>query len=386
VDTNILERINGNNLSFRDLIFLFKEIKAKSLSGNLIVQLASNPSWMFSFNFGQLAWISGGIDSINRWQRNLEIVSLDLPADDRDQILLKSNLLAQRSVALEVLFDIIQICQRTKNKLSYQLIPIDLSNLKSNPNLPLQEIEPILSTAIQSWQEWEKAGLADYFPSRFPTFNNSDRLSEITSLDPAQLSALTTIDNLPEILLSIDGTRSLRNLAIYHRQHLLNFTTVLLPLLKSGSIELSLFASSQLDQTEDLHRNINVSQSSPPQIRPLIACIDDSILVYKNLEKFLTEQCYRSYGVQNPLKIISTLIKNKPDLIFLDLLMPISNGYEICEQIRKTPSLKDIPVIMLTAKDGLFDRMHSKFVGANDFLGKPISHTDVLRVLDKYIK
>ncbi len=65
--------------------------------------------------------------------------------------------------------------------------------------------------------------------------------------------------------------------------------------------------------------------------------------------------------------------------------MPISNGYEVCEQIRKTPSLKHIPVVILTAKDGLFDRLHAKIVGANEFLGKPISHTDVLRILKKYV-
>ena len=87
----------------------------------------------------------------------------------------------------------------------------------------------------------------------------------------------------------------------------------------------------------------------------LIACIDDSISACKNLELFLTQQGYRSYGVQDPLKIMTTLIKHKPDLIFLDLLMPMANGYEICQQIRRTPSLQDVPVVILTEKDGLFD-------------------------------
>ena len=87
----------------------------------------------------------------------------------------------------------------------------------------------------------------------------------------------------------------------------------------------------------------------------LIACIDDSISACKSLELFLTQQGYRSYGVQDPLKIMTTLIKHKPDLIFLDLLMPMANGYEICQQIRRTPSLQDVPVVILTEKDGLFD-------------------------------
>jgi two-component system, chemotaxis family, response regulator PixG len=374
--------IESSNLSFRDLISQFKEIKSKTLSGNLIVRLENNPNWMFSFNFGRLGWISGGIDPINRWQRNLEIASLDLPLnlatgiDSDNRTLLKSHFLAQKLSVLEVLFDIIQACQHTKNRLSYQLIPIDLSNLKLNPNLPLLEIEPILSQAIQAWQAWENAELADYLPTHFPIIQNS-----------AQLAEIATINNLPDILLSIDGSRSLRTLAIYHRYNLLEFTKILTPLLKSGSIALS---SSPIDLTEDPHQDDNPSPSITSQITnrigSLIACIDDSILVYKNLEKFLTGQGYRSYGVQDPLKIMTTLIRNKPDLIFLDLLMPISNGYEICEQIRKTPSLKAIPVVILTAKDGFVDRMRAKFVGANEFLGKPVCPTEVLRILNKYIE
>jgi two-component system, chemotaxis family, response regulator PixG len=85
------------------------------------------------------------------------------------------------------------------------------------------------------------------------------------------------------------------------------------------------------------------------------------------------------------LRIMPSLIRNKPDFIFLDLLMPITNGYEVCEQIRKTPSLKHIPVIILTGKDGLVDRMRSKMVGATGFLGKPVDADSVLKMLNKYL-
>jgi two-component system, chemotaxis family, response regulator PixG len=374
VNTNSLGEIDHSDLSFRDLIVQFKDIKAKTLSGHFIIQVGSTPSWMFSFNLGKLSWISGGIDPITRWQRNLDIanlhLSLNLPSEigNRNNLLLKSHLLAQQLLAAETLFDIIQLCQQPNHRLSYQLISIDPDNIKLNPNLPLLDIQPILTTAIQSWQAWQTAGLAEYFPSQFLNIHQSE-----------QLSAVINIDNLLELLLSIDGNRSLRNLAIYHRQNLLDFTKVLLPLLKSGTISLS---PTQIDQTETTNIDSNIAHN---QTGSLIACIDDSILVYKNLEKFLTKQGYRSYSVQDPLKVIPTLIKNKPSLIFLDLLMPISNGYEVCEQIRKTPSLKDIPVVILTAKDGLFDRLRAKNIGANEFLRKPIAHADVLMVLRKYV-
>ena len=379
MNSDDLEQIDRSNLSFRDLIVEFKNIKAKTLTGHFIIQVGSIPSWMFSFNLGKLSWISGGIDPITRWQRNLDIanlqLSLNLPSevDDRNDLLLNSHLLAQQLLATETLFDIIQLGQANQPQLSFQMISIDPDRIKLNSNLPLIDIQTILTKATQAWQEWQQAGLAAYCPSQFVNIHQSE-----------QLSALMNIDNSLELLLSIDGKKSLRNLAIYHRQNLLDFTKILLPLFQSGTISLS---ATQIDQTEI----INIDGSPPPaqttsQTGSLVAWINDSPLVYENLEKFLNQQGYGSYSIQDPLQVIPTLIKNKPDLIFVDLLMPISNGYQVCEQIRKTPSLKHIPIIMLTDKDGLFDRIRAKLFGATEFLSKPISHPDLLRILKKYVQ
>jgi two-component system, chemotaxis family, response regulator PixG len=377
-----VEQKEQNDRSFRDTIEQLKDIKLRSFSGNLIIQMESAPSWMLSFSLGRLGWISGGIEPIDRWQRNLAIACLDLPLDrlvktnSHEEIFLNSNTLAQQWAAIEVLFDIIQISQRG-HRISYQKISIEHNNFRSNSSLPLLDIEPVLTRAIRSWQEWTNAGLANYFPSQFPIVRKSDQLSQLVSEHSTQ-----------EILISIDGNRSLRNLAIHHRRHLLDFSKSLLPLLKSGAISLSAQPKSKVVNSEDGNGNSLISgifhDLNIPKSRPLIACIDDSILIYQSLENILSKHEYRSYGVQDPLKIIPTLIKNKPDLIFLDLLMPISNGYEVCEQIRKTPRLKDIPVIILTGKDGWIDRMRAKLVGANGFLTKPVSSQDVLKILEKY--
>ncbi len=119
--------------------------------------------------------------------------------------------------------------------------------------------------------------------------------------------------------------------------------------------------------------------------RPLVACVDDSPTICRSLEEILSQQGYRFVGIQDSLTAVLKLIKTKPDFIFLDLLMPKVNGYEICSQIRKTPSLKDVPVVILTGKDGIVDRMRTKLVGATDFLGKPVESEKVLNVLHKYL-
>ena len=379
MNPNNLEQIDRSKLSFRDLIVELEKIKAKTLSGHFIVQVGSIPSWMFSFNLGKLSWISGGIAPITRWQRNLDIaslqLSLNLPSEvtNHNDILLNSHLLAQQLLATETLFDITQLCQVNQPQLSLQMISIDPDQIKLNSSLPLVDIETIVTNATQAWQEWQQAGLAAYFPSQFVNIHQSE-----------QLSALMNIDNSLELLLSIDGKKSLRNLAIYHRQNLLDFTKVLLPLFQSGTISLS---ETQIDRTEIIKIDDSfLPAQTTSQTGLLVAWINDSPLAYGNLEKFLNQQGYGSYCIQDPLQATPTLIKNRPDLIFVDLLMPISNGYEVCEQIRNTPSLKHIPIIMLTGKDGLFDRIRAKLAGANEFLSKPISHPDLLKMLKKYVQ
>jgi two-component system, chemotaxis family, response regulator PixG len=385
---------NQKVVRFKESIAEFNHIRTNSLSGNLVIEVAGTPSWMLCFSSGRLAGISGGIDAIERWERNLALASLNVPLDrlvksiDRQEIFLNSNKIAQECAIKEVLFDIIQFSQLNGDRLSYRFIPITFKNTQIKSAIPLLEIQPLLSVAIQAWQEWEKHGLTGYAPSFFPTIEKPERISEL-DLDK----------DLQYLLSSIDGERSLRTLAIHHQKNLIEIAIPLLPLLRSGTIILSklrkpvaaqatdanLSSDSELDRVEiSLPNEIGADRTTTSSI-PLIACIDDSISVYKNLEKIIAEHGCRSFGVQDPLKIIPSLIRNKPDLIFLDLVMPVTNGYEVCEQIRKTPSLANVPIIILTGNDGLIDRVRTKFVGANAFLGKPIQSESVVKAIDKYL-
>ncbi len=399
-----MSSIRHKKFSFKDSISEFNQIRANALSGNLVIEIEDIASWMLCFSSGRLSGISGGIDAIDRWQRNLAIAALNLPPDrlvkstDNREIFSNSNKIAQEFAAQEVLFDIIQFSQNKGDQLFYRFIPVADRNTQIQSILPLLEIQTILTAAIQSWQEWEKYGLAIYPPSLFLIIQ---KFGEVSSFEA---------DNkeFQYLLSSIDGSKSLRNLAIYHQKKLIDVAKSLLPLLRSGAISLSpskplapkpdpdhnlpMGAGLDLARTEisgsrgRLSRSISGLENRPnTDLTPLIACVDDSITVYKTLEKIITAHDCRCFGVQDPLKIIASLIRNKPDLIFLDLVMPVTNGYEVCEQIRKTPSLANIPVVILTGSDGLIDRVRTKFVGANGFLGKPIQAEAIVKMLDKYL-
>ena len=116
--------------------------------------------------------------------------------------------------------------------------------------------------------------------------------------------------------------------------------------------------------------------------------VDDEKLARELLREYLEsfpqiEIIAECEGGKDAVAKIDTL---RPDLIFLDLVMPNANGYEICAQLRKLSHFRNTPIVILTGNDGIVDRVRAKLVGASDFLGKPIDAGIVLSVLRKHLK
>jgi len=114
---------------------------------------------------------------------------------------------------------------------------------------------------------------------------------------------------------------------------------------------------------------------------PLVAYIDDSQLDSLMMGNIISQAGYRYLTIQNSLEALPLLLEHKPDLIFLDLVMPIANGYEICSQIRRVSAFKNTPVVILTSNDKIVDRLRAKIVGATSFLPKPITPEKVISLL-----
>jgi chemotaxis family two-component system response regulator PixG len=103
------------------------------------------------------------------------------------------------------------------------------------------------------------------------------------------------------------------------------------------------------------------------------------------MESIISAAGYNFVSEIDGLRAIAVLLSRKPDLIFLDLVMPNTNGYEICSQLRKLSFFKQTPIVILTGNDGIVDRVRAKIVGATDFLGKPAKPEQVLSTIEKYV-
>jgi two-component system, chemotaxis family, response regulator PixG len=117
----------------------------------------------------------------------------------------------------------------------------------------------------------------------------------------------------------------------------------------------------------------------------VVACIDDSPMIGEQIREILQPFGYEVKVITNPLQGIATLLQDKPDLIFLDLVMPNTNGYELCTFLRKTSAFQNLPIVILTGHDGVIDRMRAKMAGASDFMSKPPEGIKVLQMVEKHL-
>ena len=129
-----------------------------------------------------------------------------------------------------------------------------------------------------------------------------------------------------------------------------------------------------------------IANSNAAAGSPSIAYIDDSPLDSQAMADIVRAAGYRYRNISQPLDAIPSLLEIKPELIFLDLVMPYTNGYEMCARIRRTSALRKTPIIIVTSNDGIVDRVRARFVGASEFMSKPVQEKRVLKLFKKYLK
>ena len=112
-----------------------------------------------------------------------------------------------------------------------------------------------------------------------------------------------------------------------------------------------------------------------------VMVIDDSNTIRRSGEIFLTQAGCKVVLAEDGFDGLSKVVDNKPDIIFVDVMMPRLDGYQTCALIKNHAEFKDTPVVMLTSKDSLFDRARGKLVGADEYLTKPFSKKSLIEAV-----
>lgn len=115
-----------------------------------------------------------------------------------------------------------------------------------------------------------------------------------------------------------------------------------------------------------------------------IMVIDDSSTIRRSAEIFLGQVGYKVVLAEDGFDALAKINDSHPDLIFCDILMPRLDGYQTCALIKKSAKFRDTPVIMLSSKDGLFDRARGAMVGSDEYLTKPFTKDSLLKTVRTY--
>jgi two-component system, chemotaxis family, response regulator PixG len=375
-------------LDVHPLTAQFDVLSRQHFSGRLDIQSANSPRpWSIFFCLGRIFYATGGIQGLRRWRRQF---AQHCPGIELSKLTLIISQIASTSECWEyqLLLQLIERKVMTRDQaVNFIRSVIDEAMLdvahgeklacrlhKSNildPSLIVISTEQVLQNLHRSLQSCRAMGLEGHRLNMAPVIRRPKSLQQ----------------RVPELLFRtmsawLDGKRTLRDLAVSMKQNVFSLTRSLSPYIKEGII--------------DLVEVLDLSASVPPQVPPsattlnkpkrlLVACVDDSPQVCEMMESILEGSGYQFVAFQDPLRAIVALLQAKPDMIFLDLVMPNTSGYEICSRLRKSAAFQNIPIVILTGNDGIIDRVRAKVVGSSDFMGKPIIAESVLAMAQKHL-
>jgi twitching motility two-component system response regulator PilG len=118
---------------------------------------------------------------------------------------------------------------------------------------------------------------------------------------------------------------------------------------------------------------------------PVVLVVDDSPTVRKIVQLTLQRERIRVVTAGDGLSALATVADEQPDLILLDIMLPKMDGYNICQVVRKNMAYRDLPIIMLSGKDGLFDKMRGKLAGSTEYMTKPFDSAELVQTVKRHL-
>ncbi|MGA7933597.1 MAG: response regulator [Kovacikia sp.] len=249
-----------------------------------------------------------------------------------------------------------------------------------SPQLTTLEVTPLLAKIMKQIQEWKQLHPHIRSPDQYPTISNGESLRETLSQ-----GAFNRFSRY------VDGKTSIRQIARFLHRDILTVARAIYSYVQKGVIQMidaPLRESEAGKQDAEnsskaiLSREFGLWQEART---PKVVCIDDGVTIRETVEHILSQNGYEIRAIANPLEALSLVFQLKPDLILCDIAMPELDGYEICAMLRKSTAFRQVPIVMLTGKDGFIDRVKARMVGATDYLTKPFGESELLMLVEKYI-
>ncbi len=301
------------------------------------------------------------LDVVVKWLREKQSLS-------REEVSLLAQELTKE--AIEPLFWLIEIHH------SWEEINPDTPAISMTPSLP---IPPLVTEFLERIKSWQK--LADQInspyqrPYLFKTPSNEN----------------TSSQRLMKLSQLMRGY-SIHQIASLIKQDEIKLAQMLYSHVKSGEIYLRK-PEATFNQLPTIPKVFEVNTQENANFEPTtkiqrvkIACVDDSPTILREMQRLLGEENYELTKIDNPIEAASVLFRVKPDLILMDISMPEINGYKLCSLLRNSKALSEVPIIMVTSRTGVIDKVRAKASGATGYLTKPFTKESLLEEIEKHLE
>ena len=378
------------------LLNLLVNAEQNNFTGKALVQSQSNTQWQLYFLLGKLIWVNGGYHPNRSWLRYLvkfcpEVNCEELFYDTQNYyectqyqtlyLLSKKQLISKKCIKSiienriqEKFFDILQEHQKYDVKyIPQQDIPSNILNCGFKPSLAIIDSKEMFHTS----QKY--SSLFDKYDLKNISLNSAPKV-----LDTQQLQQKVDLNTYGNLIHLFNGQLSLRDLSLRLNKDAIKLTLSLAPYCNQGILEFR--------EIPDVASNFTAKQYGSQLLKAeksdqqfTVACIDDNNQVHQMMKKIVTQSGGKFLGIKDEFQVIPSLIEQTPDVIFINIAMPVVNGYELCAQIKRVVKFNQIPIIMLSDNKSLSDRMRAKLVGACDFMTKPIDEQRITKVIKKLV-
>lgn len=338
---------------------LLAQFISREASGCLQIR-SGNSSWFIYLEQGKLIYASDLTDPFGRLDRHLRRMSVQAP-----------SLVSAVRVQVRLMFETSATDQSAQNS-DYRAICWLVEQQHLTPEQATMLIQALAREVIEA-----------FLPIQMGSYElvEQDLLAEFPKF--CQIDLRTLVEDCQNQIRRRQATATATPAPIAVDRF--NFTTAngMTPLPRPIQPSLGMPTSSANSSASPSPRTQPVA---PPSSKTYtIACIDDSPTVLQAINAFLDDKSFSVVLISDPVKALMQIIRSKPDLILLDVTMPSLDGYELCSLLRKHPSFKNTPIIMVTGNTGFIDRAKAKLVGASGYLTKPFTQSDLIKMVFKHL-
>ena len=404
-----------------------KLLEFVSGQGNLAdgyLYVSSNSiDWLIHFDRGKLFFASNNLEPFERLERHLRRLSHELKTlDARVRTEVRLNFEPNKNSTFDPYCDYRAISWLIEKKYikyeqatklvkeitkevfeAYLLLKQGEYKFKSNPiefNVFYEfEWNELVKECQKNLEAWQSLGSKIYSPYQRPYFFSQnqaknklpqevqDKLGKI--LRGFSFRQLSSLLNQDELKIANNLQSLINNGVILLRDPQPPFDR--LPLLTPKKPSVS-EPKQEEQKTEPKNKEAEVTLPASEATKSArtekykIACIDDSPTILDEINRFLSDRAISVFAISDPVKALRDIIRIKPDLILLDVGMPTIDGYNLCRLIRNHSLFKNTPVVMVTGNTGIIDRAKARLAGSTDYLTKPFTQSQLVKMVYKYLE